>query len=173
MMNTMHKVEKAIVMGVSGCGKTAVGQAVAQKLGLPFVDADSLHSPENVAKMAAGQPLTDADRAGWLTALADLITREERLVLACSALKRRYRDQLRAADPALTFLYLQGSFDTISARMRARHDHYFTGEAMLKSQFQQLEEPLDEQVLQISVEQDLDAVIAAALAAFDVAAQRP
>ncbi|MFU8824866.1 gluconokinase [Yoonia sp.] len=167
----MNKVEKAIVMGVSGCGKTAVGQALAQRLDLPFVDADSLHSTENVAKMASGQPLNDDDRADWLTALADLIAGQDRLVLACSALKRNYRNQLRAADPALTFLYLQGSFDTISARMRARSDHYFTGEEMLKSQFSQLEEPVDEGVLHVSIEQDLDAVIGASLAALGVGPQ--
>ena len=170
-MNSMSKVEKVIVMGVSGCGKTAVGQALAQRLDLPFVDADSLHSPENVAKMASGQPLNDDDRAGWLNVLADLIAGEDRLVLACSALKRDYRNQLRAADPALTFLYLQGSFDTIGARMRARNDHYFTGEEMLKSQFRQLEEPIGEGVLLVSVEQNLDAVIGASLTALGVGPQ--
>lgn len=164
----MSKVEKVIVMGVSGCGKTAVGQALAQKLKLPFVDADSLHSAANVAKMASGQPLNDVDRADWLTALANLITRNKQLVLACSALKRQYRDQLRAADPTLTFLYLHGSYETISSRMRARDDHYFSGEDMLKSQFRQLEEPVGEQVLHISVEQNLDAVITTAITALGV-----
>ncbi len=167
----MNKVKKAIVMGVSGSGKTAVGQALARRLDIPFVDADSLHSPENVAKMASGQPLNDDDRVGWLTALADLIAAQDRLVLACSALKRDYRNQLRAADPALTFVYLRGSFETISARMRARNGHYFIGEKMLKSQFTQLEEPVDEGVLHVSIEQDLDAVIGASLTALGVGPQ--
>ncbi|MFN3663542.1 gluconokinase [Yoonia sp.] len=161
----MNISQKIIIMGVSGCGKTAVGKALAQRLDLPFVDADSLHSPENVAKMAAGRPLNDDDRAGWLVALADLIARRDNLVLACSALRRQYRDQLRSADPAVTFLYLQGSFETICARMSARDDHYFTGEEMLKSQFRQLEEPKGEDVLRISVEQELHDVIAASLIA--------
>lgn len=157
--------QRIVVMGVSGCGKTAVGRALADRLGLRFVDADSLHSPANVAKMAAGQPLDDSDRAGWLEALADLIASEDRLVLACSALRRRYRDRLRRSDPALTFLYLHGSFQTISTRMRSRDDHYFAGEHMLKSQFDQLEEPVDEGVLHVSVEPGLEAVIDASLAA--------
>lgn len=167
----MDKVEKVIVMGVSGCGKTAVGRSLAQKLDLPFVDADSLHSAENVAKMASGQPLSDDDRAGWLVSLAGLVAGKDRLVLACSALKRQYRDQLRAADSAVTFVYLHGTFETISNRMQARDDHYFTGEEMLKSQFRQLEEPVGEQVVHISVEQDLDAVITATLTALDAGPQ--
>lgn len=164
----MRDLEKIVVMGVSGCGKTEVGRALAQRLDLAFVDADSLHSPENIAKMASGQPLTDADRAEWLAALAALIAGQERLVLACSALKRSYRDQLRQADPGLNFVYLHGSFDTISSRLRARSDHYFSGEDMLKSQFNQLEEPVDEGVLHVSVETDLDTVIAASLTALGV-----
>ncbi|MFN3275370.1 MAG: gluconokinase [Paracoccus sp. (in: a-proteobacteria)] len=168
----MTEIGRVVVMGVSGCGKTAVGRALAQHLGRRFVDADSLHSPENIAKMAAGQPLDDDDRAGWLEALAGLIAREDGLVLACSALKRRYRDRLRQADPALTFLYLHGSFQTISTRMRSRDDHYFAGEHMLESQFSQLEEPVDEPVLNVSVEQDLDKVIAASLAALGAAPAR-
>lgn len=161
-----------VVMGVSGCGKTVVGRALADALGMSFVDADSLHSTENVAKMAAGQPLDDNDRQGWLEALADLIARQDQLVLACSALKRRYRDRLRLGDPALTFVYLHGSFETISARMQARDDHYFSGEHMLINQFDQLEPPVSDRVLHVSVEPDLEHVIEASLQALKAVGTR-
>ncbi len=138
-----------IVMGVSGCGKTTVGQALAQALDCPFYDGDDYHPPANVAKMAAGTPLDDDDRAGWLAALADVIraglSRGERGVIACSALKQKYRQALRAgsADPALVrFVYLKGDYDTILARMQSRAGHYMKA-GMLQSQFDALEEPAD------------------------------
>lgn len=155
--------ESVVVMGVSGSGKTAVGRAIAQRLDRRFVDADSLHSPANIAKMAAGQPLNDSDREGWLDTIAALIAADNPVVLACSALRRRYRDRLRLADAGLTFVYLHGSYQTIRARMQSREDHYFTGDHMLKSQFSQLEEPVGENVVHVPVEQDLDAVIATAM----------
>lgn len=157
----MSEARRIVVMGVSGSGKTAVGRGLAHDLGIPFVDADDLHSPDNIAKMAAGQPLTDTDRADWLAALADLIAEQPALVLACSALRRRYRDRLRAADPELKFLYLKGDFDTIRARMTERTDHYFSGEAMLRSQFAQLEEPQAADIPHIPVDCDLPEVVAA------------
>lgn len=128
-------------MGVSGCGKSLVGQRLATALALPFFDADDFHSAANVRKMAGGIPLTDADRQQWLDHLAGMIAGRDGLVLACSALKRRYRERLRRADPDLVFLHLDGDFDTIWARLSAREDHYFSGRAMLESQFEQLEPP--------------------------------
>lgn len=139
MMATQPKL---VVMGVSGCGKSRIGSLLAQALAVPFFDADDYHSRANVKKMASGIPLTDDDRAGWLADLATLIGREASgLVLACSALKRAYRERLRADNPALNIVYLRGDFDTIWSRLARREDHYFNGKAMLESQFQSLQEP--------------------------------
>lgn len=131
-----------VVMGVSGCGKSTVGQALAQELGVPFVEGDQFHPPANVAKMSAGMPLDDEDRAGWLLALQAQI-REARaggagLVLSCSALKRRYRDLLREGDPALRFAHLDGPRELIAARMQARAGHYMPP-SLLDSQLRDLE----------------------------------
>lgn len=132
-------------MGVSGCGKTTVGARLAERLGWPFYDGDDFHPPANKAKMGAGIPLDDSDRAGWLAELAELIRSHaadgRSLVLACSALKQRYRDQLRVV-PDVRFVHLQGSYDLILARMQARADHYMKPE-MLASQFAALEPPDD------------------------------
>lgn len=135
-----------IVMGVSGSGKSTVGKLLAAKLGYPFYDGDDFHPAANVEKMSRGIPLDDADRAGWLAALADLIRgslqRGEAGVLACSALKQRYRDQL-CLDPAqVKFIYLKGSYELIKARMLSRPGHYMKP-GMLDSQFAALEEPAD------------------------------
>lgn len=135
-----------VVMGVSGCGKSEVGQRLAQALGAAFLEGDAYHSASNVAKMAAGIPLDDDDRAGWLRTLQEEIatarTRGEGLVLACSALKRRYRDLLRAADPQLRFVHLSGPRDLIAERMLARTAHYMPA-SLLDSQLRDLE-PLQE-----------------------------
>lgn len=138
----MASVPKLVVMGVSGCGKSLVGSLLAQELAVPFFDADSYHSRANVEKMASGIPLTDDDRAGWLADLAVLIQQQDSgLVLACSALKRAYRERLQAANPELRIVYLRGNFETIWARLSQRQDHYFNGQTMLESQFQLLQEP--------------------------------
>lgn len=141
-----------IVMGVSGCGKTTVGSRLAERLGWPFYDGDDFHPPANKAKMGRGVPLDDVDRAGWLAALADLIRAHlaegRSLVLACSALKQRYRDQLRVA-PEIVFVHLRGTYDLILARMQARTGHYMKPE-MLASQFATLEPPTDALVVDIS-----------------------
>jgi gluconokinase len=129
-------------MGVSGSGKSAVGQRLADELGVPFLEGDSFHSPANVAKMAAGVPLTDADREGWLQALQAQIRAAREaghgVVLACSALKRRYRDVLRAGDPALKFAHLSGDHALISVRMQGRTGHYMPV-SLLDSQLATLE----------------------------------
>jgi len=131
-------------MGVSGCGKSTVGALLAQRLGAEFVEGDSLHPQSNVAKMAAGTPLTDADREGWLQTIASQLEAAHAggrsLVVSCSALKRTYRDTLRAGAPDLRFVYLRGDFDLLGARVAARSGHYMPA-SLLASQFAALEEP--------------------------------
>ena len=143
-----------IIMGVSGSGKTSVGEALAKELGWDFYDADDFHPPENVAKMANGIPLNDSDRASWLVALHDLILsslKADRLgVLACSALKESYRQQLLDGNPDVQIIYLKGSYDLIWARMQKRTDHYMKPH-MLQSQFDTLEEPVNSLTLDISM----------------------
>ncbi len=143
-----------IVMGVSGSGKTTLGRALAERLGWEFYDADDFHPPANIAKMAAGIPLKDADRAPWLDALHDLIAaclKEKRpAVLACSALKERYRQRLLDGNPGVQIIYLKGSYDLIRQRMEQRSGHYMKP-AMLQSQFETLEEPRDALTLDCSL----------------------
>jgi len=142
-------------MGVSGCGKSSVGQRLADTLNVPFIEGDSFHSPENIAKMAAGIALTDEDRAGWLQSLQEQIrsARENNsgLVISCSALKRRYRDVLRAGDPELHFAHLSGSRELIASRMQERTGHYMPL-SLLDSQLAALE-PLqaDEQGIELDI----------------------
>ncbi|MBP6016253.1 MAG: NADP-dependent phosphogluconate dehydrogenase [Candidatus Promineofilum sp.] len=133
-----------IVMGVSGSGKTTIGRLLAERLAVPFYEGDDYHPPANVAKMAAGIPLDDDDRAGWLRTLANLIS--ERLkqnrsgVIACSALKKAYRDQLRGNKQPVRFVYLKGDFTDIQARIYGREGHFMKA-TLLPSQFDTLEEP--------------------------------
>jgi len=145
-------------MGVTGSGKTTVGTLLAQKLGWKFVDADDFHSEPNKTKIAHGIPLTDADRAPWLTALRQTIEESiadgENVVLACSALKQQYRDQLRNPEEKRSettqFVYLKGDYELIYSHLRSRHGHFAT-ESILKSQFADLEEPAD--AIAVSVDQ--------------------
>jgi gluconokinase len=150
-----------VLMGVSGCGKTSVGQRLSQILGWPFFDGDDFHPPENVAKMAAGIPLDDADRAPWLANLHDLIAENlsqgQSLLLACSALKQKYRDQLAAGNPGTLFVHLEGDFDLIFRRMQARAGHYMKVE-MLHSQFAALEAPSE--AITVDISQKLDTIVA-------------
>jgi gluconokinase len=152
-----------VIMGVSGCGKTAVGQALADALDAPFYDGDDFHSPENVAKMASGVPLNDEDRHPWLSRLHDLLAkhlaRNESAVLACSALKTKYRDQLREGNEGVVFVHLDGDFDTIWQRIEARSGHYMKAD-LLQSQFETLEPPDSDEALIISVAQPVDAILA-------------
>lgn len=139
-----------VVMGVSGTGKSTVGRALAAELGLPFVEGDDLHPPANVAKMAAGIPLDDADRAPWLDRVAaELAARP--CVVACSALKRAYRDRLRAAAPDLALVFLDGDPATLAERVGARSAH-FMPVSLLDSQLATLEPPTpDEQPIAADV----------------------
>ena len=143
-----------VIMGVSGCGKTTVGKALAARLHVRFYDAENYHAQENLAKMATGIPLTDSDRAGWLTLLAAMIETETKAghdgVLACSALKQSYRDVLVSRSAGnVRFVYLKGSYDLILERMKKRGGH-FMKPRMLKSQFEILEEPVDAITVDIS-----------------------
>jgi gluconokinase len=142
-----------IVMGVSGSGKTSVGKELAQHLGWDFYDADDFHPPENVAKMANGIPLDDSDRAPWLAALHDLISStlkaDRRGILACSALKEGYRQQLLDGNPDVQIVYLKGTYDLIWPRMSVRKDHFMKPQ-MLQSQLETLEEPTNAWTVDIS-----------------------
>jgi gluconokinase len=150
----MKPIRFLIVMGVAGSGKTSVGKGLAEYLGWDFYDADDFHPSENVAKMASGIPLDDLDRAPWLAALHDLISSNLKQnkpgVLACSALKERYRQQLMAGDDGVQLVYLKGSYDLIWSRMIARKEHYMKPH-MLQSQFDALEEPVNALTVDISI----------------------
>lgn len=151
------KTRFVIVMGVSGSGKTSVGRSLAEKLGWDFYDADDFHPPANVAKMASGTPLDDSDRAPWLAALHDRISSSLKAdqpgVLACSALKERYRRQLLDGNQGVQVVYLKGSYELIWSRMEKRTDHYMKPH-MLKSQFDALEEPANAFTIDIAMSLD-------------------
>ncbi|MER8659080.1 gluconokinase [Mesorhizobium sp. M0847] len=149
-----------VVMGVSGCGKTKVGVEIAARLGLAFVEGDTLHPRSNVGKMSAGIPLADCDRLPWLDLVGAALrqAREEGrgLVVSCSALKKPYRDRLRdAAGGSLVFVFLEGSHSLLQARLAARRGHFFPP-ALLDSQFATLEHPGGEPLV---VTVDIDAAV--------------
>lgn len=166
-----------VVMGVSGAGKSSVGAALAERLVRPFLDADDFHPPANVSKMARGEPLTDDDRWPWLdlvaSAMTDSTTRRGGVVLACSALRRAYRDRLRAgAGEQLLFLHLHGGADLIGSRLKARRGH-FMPPGLLVSQFATLEPPgPDERAITVDIAPEPDAVLTALLAALAAASGR-
>ena len=137
-----------VVMGITGSGKSTVGASLAHKLGVDFVEGDDYHPPENVHRMASGIPLTDDDRASWLQALATRIREANGagtgLVVTCSALKRSYRDVLRAAAPEVRFVFLNGSRALISQRVAERRGHFMPA-SLLESQLAILEEPASDE----------------------------
>ncbi|HYO53367.1 gluconokinase [Archangium sp.] len=149
-----------IVMGVSGSGKTAVGQRLAAALGWRFLDADDFHSPGNIAKMTAGIALTDEDRAPWLAVLRELLQKAlesgEDLVLACSALKRSYRERLSVDAARQRWVYLHAPRELIAERLKARRGHYMPS-ALLDSQLATLEIP--EEALRVDASADLDTLV--------------
>lgn len=151
--------KKYVVMGVSGCGKSSIGDSLAKSLNIPFFDGDDYHPAENVEKMRNGIPLTDEDRKEWLQTLNALIQEQDNLVLACSALKPEYREALKVGCNDLTFCYLKGDFDTIWSRLKAREDHYFQGSAMLESQFSTLVEPSEQEAIYIDINQPPEKVV--------------
>ena len=146
-----------VVMGVAGSGKSTVGRIVAERTGADFADADDFHPPANRRKMESGEELDDADRQPWLEALRDHIRRTNEggrtLVLACSALKRRYREVLREAGPQVAFVHLEGSRELLLERLAGRTGHFFPPE-LLDSQLATLERPRSALVLDISASPD-------------------
>lgn len=142
-----------IVMGVSGSGKSTVGQLLADRLGWPFRDGDGFHPPANVAKMQSGVPLNDADRHPWLLAIQGFMQKAhadgQSAVVACSALKRSYRDLLLGGEPWVRFVHLQGSRELLAERMRSRPGH-FMPPTLLDSQLATLETPVDALAVDIS-----------------------
>jgi gluconokinase len=147
-----------LVCGVSGSGKTTVGTLLAERLGWIYAEADSFHPPANLAKMAAGHPLDDTDRAPWLAAIAAFIDEttlaRRPAVVTCSALKRTYRDVLRAGHPDLRLIFLEASYELIRERLGAREGHFFPAD-LLASQFADLEAPEpDERILLVIVDEE-------------------
>lgn len=134
-----------LVMGVSGSGKSHIGQLIAERLKADFIDADDHHSATSIAKMSRGEPLNDHDREGWLQALAgfyrDYQQHGRSLVIGCSALKHRYRDILRQGAPELHILYLHGDREVLLQRLQNRQGHFFQGDHMLDSQLHDLQPP--------------------------------
>lgn len=155
------------VMGVSGSGKTTVGAALAQRLGVPFADADDFHPAENVAKMSAGIPLDDQDRLPWLRTIGRWLAEHAATgaVVSCSALRRSYRDVLREAAPAQVFVHLHGSQETVARRVAGRPGHFMPA-ALVESQFATLE-PLDgdEHGVTLDLDQSVDDLVAEAAGA--------
>jgi gluconokinase len=146
-------------MGVSGSGKSTVGAALARRLDIPFADADAFHPAANIAKMSAGTPLDDDDRYPWLAAVGRWLADHDRGVMSCSALKRRYRDQLRSHRTTIEFLHLTGSPTLIDHRQAERTGHFMPA-SLVESQFEALE-PLDadEHGLAIDVGQSVDTIV--------------
>jgi gluconokinase len=152
-----------VVMGVSGSGKSTVGAALAQRLRVPFADADDFHPPANIAKMTAGQALDDHDRHPWLEKIGQWLVAHDETggVMSCSALKRKYRDQLRHHAPRVMFLLLQGTPEVITRRQASRPGHFMPA-SLLHSQFATLESLApDEKGVVIDVDQSVDAIVQA------------
>ncbi len=146
-----------LVMGVSGAGKTAIGERLAARLGLPFIDADDHHPAQNVAKMAAGIPLDDADRGPWLERLNRILLERRDAVIACSALKQRYRDALLADLPHARTVFLKGDAGLIRRRLEARRHRYMPA-SLLDSQLAALEPPRN--AIDIDVAADMEGCVA-------------
>ena len=149
-----------ILMGVSGSGKSAVGSELARRLGWQFFDGDDFHPEYNIQKMAKGTPLTDEDRKPWLGVLNDLIAEQIALekpsIIACSALKQAYRDQLVEGNEGAVIVYLRGDFDMIYERIKNRSNHFMKTQ-LLQSQYETLEDP--EEALVISIDQSIESIV--------------
>ena len=173
-MNDQKLAEVLVFMGVSGCGKSTVGQNTAEKLGIRYAEGDTFHSAINVEKMRSGTPLNDEDREPWLTVMANTIAEwveaGEGGVLSCSALKRKYRDRLRGdygLGGPIRFVYLNGSFELIEDRMQQRENHYMPP-GLLTSQFATLEEPdEEEQAIYIDISSSPDVLVTEVLISLD------
>jgi len=158
-----ERMRALVVMGVAGCGKSTVGIALCERVGARMIEGDAFHPESNIRKMSAGVPLDDADRAGWLARLGEELAKAvaggETVVLACSALKRRYRDMLRAAVPELGFVYLELTPDEARERVAHRRGHFMPA-TLIESQFRDLELPFDEaHVLSVHAKTPLEAIV--------------
>ncbi|MCU0802565.1 MAG: gluconokinase [Rhodobacteraceae bacterium] len=154
---------RVVIMGVSGCGKSSVGEGLAAVLGIPYRDGDDLHPAANVDKMRAGVALTDDDRWPWLDRVASVLADEAPVIVGCSALRRIYRDRIRTgAGGPVRFVHLTGSRAVILARMAARKGHYMPT-SLLDSQFATLEVPGPDEALAVEIDQPLAGIIAAIL----------
>jgi gluconokinase len=155
---TEHRI--FVVMGVAGSGKTTIGKGLAERLGVEFCDADDFHDPVNTSKMARGNALTDADRRAWLSLLRARIDRAladgRGMVLACSALKQRYRRQLGIERPGVVLVYLRATPELVTRRLRARTEH-FMPPSLVASQFSDLEEPAD--AIALDADQPIGAIV--------------
>ena len=152
---------RIVIMGVAGCGKSAVGAGVAARLAIPYRDGDDLHPAANVARMGAGIALTDEDRWPWLDRVGRVLRKDAPVIVGCSALRRAYRDRIRAgAGGPVRFVHLSGSRALIAARMAARQGHYMPL-SLLDSQFAALEAPGPDEALTVDIDRPLEALVAA------------
>ncbi len=150
---------RIVIMGVAGCGKSSVGEGLSKRLGIPYRDGDVLHPAANVEKMSNGVPLTDDDRWPWLDRVRAVLVAEAPVIVGCSALRRVYRDRLRAGvGGSLLFVHLSGSRGLIAARIAARTGHYMPS-SLIDSQFAALEAPAPDEALIINIDQPLATMI--------------
>lgn len=151
---------RIVIMGVSGCGKSSVGAALSDALGIPYREGDDMHPPANIAKMRAGEALTDVDRWPWLDRVAQELVAQAPVIVGCSALRRAYRDRIRAgAGGPVCFVHLTGSRALIATRMAARSGHFMPA-SLLDSQFATLEPPgPDEEAITVDIDQPLDRLV--------------
>jgi carbohydrate kinase (thermoresistant glucokinase family) len=177
VLNSRNHPSVAVVMGVAGVGKTTAGERLAERLNWEFAEGDRFHPPENVAKMQSGHPLTDADRAPWLAAIAEAIDRCRARgacgVIACSALKQAYRRRIIGDRPGVRLVYLQGSRELIAERLAARRGHFMPA-SLLDSQLAALEPPgPDENPITVAIDQPVDQIARQIAVALHAAAERP
>ena len=150
---------RLVIMGVAGCGKSTVGAALSEQLDIPYRDGDDLHSAEAVEKMRAGIPLNDEDRWPWLDRIAEALRNKAPLIIGCSALRRVYRDRIRAgAKGPVTFAHLAGDRDLIASRMATRAGHYMPL-SLLDSQFATLERPGPDEAIDVSIDQPMASIV--------------
>ncbi|SJL85041.1 Thermoresistant gluconokinase [Vibrio palustris] len=163
-MTKEKKGNSYLFMGVSSCGKSSIGAEVAKRLDAKFIDGDDLHPKANILKMKSGQPLNDDDRSPWLERINDaafsIEMKSEEGVIVCSALKRRYREQIRQGNQKVTFIHLHGDFELVKQRMLERADHFMPVE-LLKSQFDTLEMPesSEQDVVEVSIDGSFEDVV--------------
>ena len=154
-----------VVMGVANCGKTTIGRALADRLGLRFIEGDALHSPDSIAKMSRGEPLTDDGRWSWLAPVGESLRGEDGVVASCSALKRRYREAIaQAAQRPVLLIHLHGAREALADRISSREGHFMPA-SLLNSQLATLEIPgVDEPAITLDIEDTPDNIVAAAAA---------